>query len=38
MNIFGYNPFKEYRGRGSFETIGSGLPMVGSTPSQITSR
>jgi 2,3-diphosphopglycerate-independent phosphoglycerate mutase len=28
MNIFGYNPFKEYRGRGSFETIGSGLAMV----------
>lgn len=27
MNIFGYNPFKEYRGRGSFETIGSGIPM-----------
>jgi 2,3-bisphosphoglycerate-independent phosphoglycerate mutase len=21
MNIFGYNPFKEYRGRGSFEVI-----------------
>lgn len=24
MNIFGYNPFKEYRGRGSFETMGAG--------------
>ena len=28
MNIFGYNPFEEYRGRGAFETIGSGLSMV----------
>lgn len=27
MNIFGYNPFKEYRGRGSFETLGSGIAM-----------
>ena len=27
MSIFGYNPFELYRGRGSFETIGSGLPM-----------
>jgi 2,3-bisphosphoglycerate-independent phosphoglycerate mutase len=27
MSIFGYNPFTEYRGRGSFETIGSGIPM-----------
>ena len=27
MNIFGYNPFQEYRGRGSFETLGSGIPM-----------
>lgn len=29
MNIFGYNPFEEYKGRGAFETIGSGLPMSG---------
>jgi 2,3-bisphosphoglycerate-independent phosphoglycerate mutase len=28
MNIFGYNPFEEYKGRGAFETIGSGLSMV----------
>lgn len=27
MNILGYNPFEEYRGRGSFETMGSGLDM-----------
>lgn len=27
MNIFGYNPFTEYKGRGSFETLGSGIPM-----------
>ena len=27
MNILGYNPFTEYRGRGSFETLGSGIPM-----------
>lgn len=27
MNIFGYNPFKEYRGRGSFETMGAGQEM-----------
>lgn len=27
MNIFGYNPFEEYRGRGSFEAMGSGIPM-----------
>lgn len=27
MNIFGYSPFKHYRGRGAFETIGSGLSM-----------
>lgn len=28
MNIFGYSPFKYYKGRGAFETMGSGLPMV----------
>ena len=28
LNIFGYSPFKVYRGRGSFETMGSGIPMV----------
>ena len=27
MNIFSYNPFRFYKGRGSFETIGSGIPM-----------
>lgn len=27
MSIFGYNPFKLYRGRGAFETLGSGIPM-----------
>ena len=27
LSIFGYNPFKVYRGRGSFETIGSGIDM-----------
>lgn len=27
MNIFGYNPFIHYKGRGSFETMGSGLNM-----------
>jgi len=27
MNIFGYNPFELYRGRGAFESIGSGIPM-----------
>lgn len=27
MNIFGYNPFKEYRGRGAFETLGTGIHM-----------
>lgn len=29
MNIFGYNPFEFYMGRGSFETMGSGLDMKG---------
>lgn len=29
MNIFGYSPFKFYQGRGSFETMGSGLDMNG---------
>jgi 2,3-bisphosphoglycerate-independent phosphoglycerate mutase len=27
MNIFGYNPFQHYRGRGSFEVMGSGISM-----------
>ena len=27
MSIFGYDPFTLYRGRGAFETIGSGIPM-----------
>ena len=27
MNIFGYNPFKLYSGRGSFETMGTGISM-----------
>merc|ERR1711884_265854 len=27
MNLFGYSPFKFYKGRGAFETMGSGLPM-----------
>lgn len=27
MNIFGYPPFKFYKGRGAFESMGSGLPM-----------
>jgi len=27
LNILGYNPFDVYNGRGSFETIGSGLQM-----------
>lgn len=27
MNIFGYNPFKLYKGRGSYESMGSGLEM-----------
>ena len=27
MSIFGYDPFTLYRGRGSFETIGAGIPM-----------
>lgn len=27
MSIFGYDPFTLYRGRGSFETIGSGIDM-----------
>lgn len=27
MNIFGYNPFTLYRGRGAFETMGSGMDM-----------
>jgi 2,3-bisphosphoglycerate-independent phosphoglycerate mutase len=27
MNIFGYNPFLHYRGRGSFEVMGSGIHM-----------
>lgn len=27
MSIFSYNPFKHYKGRGSFETIGSGIAM-----------
>ena len=25
MNIFGYNPFKYYTGRGAFESIGAGI-------------
>ena len=28
MNIFGYNPFKSYRGRGAFETMGAGIDMT----------
>lgn len=27
MNIFSYNPFKYYKGRGSFEVMGSGISM-----------
>lgn len=27
MNIFGYPPFSLYRGRGAFESMGSGLSM-----------
>ncbi|OWZ23885.1 2,3-bisphosphoglycerate-independent phosphoglycerate mutase [Phytophthora megakarya] len=27
MSILGYNPFVHYRGRGSFEAMGAGLPM-----------
>ncbi|KAM3145987.1 hypothetical protein pb186bvf_001965 [Paramecium bursaria] len=27
MSIFGYDPFKYYRGRGAFETMGSGIEM-----------
>ena len=27
LDIFGYNPFEVYRGRGSFETMGSGISM-----------
>jgi 2,3-bisphosphoglycerate-independent phosphoglycerate mutase len=27
MNIFGYNPFLHYKGRGSFETMGTGMSM-----------
>lgn len=27
LNIFSYNPFQFYRGRGSFESMGSGIPM-----------
>ena len=27
MNIFKYNPFIHYKGRGSFEVMGSGVPM-----------
>lgn len=27
MSIFGYDPFKYYRGRGAFETMGSGIDM-----------
>lgn len=27
MSIFGYDPFTLYRGRGAFETMGSGIPM-----------
>ncbi len=27
MSIFGYDPFKFYNGRGSFESMGSGIPM-----------
>ena len=27
MSILGYNPFKHYRGRGCFETMGVGIPM-----------
>ena len=27
MNIFGYNPFNLYKGRGSYETMGAGLDM-----------
>jgi 2,3-bisphosphoglycerate-independent phosphoglycerate mutase len=28
MSIFGYDPFTLYRGRGAFETMGSGIPMT----------
>lgn len=27
MSIFGYDPFTFYRGRGAFETMGSGIDM-----------
>ncbi|CAD8087548.1 unnamed protein product [Paramecium sonneborni] len=27
MSIFGYDPFTQYRGRGAFETMGSGIDM-----------
>jgi 2,3-bisphosphoglycerate-independent phosphoglycerate mutase len=27
MSIFGYDPFQFYRGRGAFETMGSGIDM-----------
>lgn len=27
MNIFGYNPFTLYKGRGAYETMGAGLDM-----------
>jgi len=28
MSIFGYDPFTNYEGRGSFETMGAGLPLT----------
>ena len=27
LSIFSYNPFVEYKGRGAFEVVGSGLDM-----------
>ena len=28
MSILGYNPFEEFRGRGTFETLGAGLELL----------
>jgi 2,3-bisphosphoglycerate-independent phosphoglycerate mutase len=28
MSILGYNPFEEFKGRGTFETIGAGINLL----------